>query len=61
MPEEPSKELGQLFAELRHAEAAAGAQARHAAERKKHYLSTARGIICILAILGIVVLIVRPW
>ena len=39
MLEDQSKKLGQLFAEVRHHEAGAGALARRAADRRKRYLS----------------------
>lgn len=61
MSEEQSEELGRCFQELRHAEAAAGAQARHANERRKHYRSAAWMIIGILLFtLGVVLWFLMP-
>ena len=48
MPEDQSKNLGQLFEELRYHEAAAGALAHRAAEQRKRYLSGAWVVIGIL-------------
>jgi hypothetical protein len=60
MPEEQSEKLRRLFEELRQAEAAAGAQARQADERKRHYLFAACIIIfVILFTLGMILIFIR--